>query len=88
MNKSSENIGRPFVPYSQSAKVLKPGISSFDDPSMLVSSQFSPILMSGDLIVTTCRNDRLDTAPDQQGSMLIVVIGPVRNVSTTLRHDI
>ena len=53
MNKSSENLGRPLVPYSQSAKVLKPEISSFDDSSMLISSQFSPILMSGDLIVTT-----------------------------------
>lgn len=81
MNKSSENLGRPFVPYSQSAKVLKPGISSFDDPSMLISSQFSPILMSGNLIVTTCRNDRLDTAPDQLGSKLIAVIGTVSHQS-------
>ena len=81
MNKSSENLGRPFVPYSQSANVLKSGISSFDDPSMLVSSQFSPILMSGNLIVTTCRNDRLDTAPDQLGSKLIAVIGTVSHQS-------
>ena len=48
---------------------------------MLISSQFSPILMSGNLIVTTCRNDRLDTAPDQLGSKLIAVIGPVSHQS-------
>jgi len=81
MNKSCENLGRPFVPYSQSAKVLKPGISSFDVPSILISSQFSPILMSGNLIVTTCRNDRLDTALDQQGSKLIAVIDLVNHQS-------
>jgi hypothetical protein len=81
MNKSSKNLDRRFVPYSQSAKVLKPGISCFDDQSMLISSQFAPILVSGDLIVTTCRNDRLDTAPDQPGSKLIAVIGQVSHQS-------
>lgn len=81
MYQGCEDLSRPLVPDSQSAKVLKPGIGSFDDPPVLIPSQFSSILMSGDLVVTTRRDDRFDAALDKQGSKFIAVVGPVRHQS-------
>ncbi len=79
MYQCCEDLSRLLVPDSQSAKVLKPGIGSFDDSPVLIPSQFSSILMSGDLVVTTRRDDRFDTALDDQDSKFIAVVGPVRH---------
>jgi hypothetical protein len=57
MNQVCQDLSRSFIPDNQSAKLLKPGIGSFDDPTVLISSQFSSILMTGDPVVTKRRND-------------------------------
>lgn len=79
MNQSRKNLGRPFIPNSQSAKVLKPGIGSLDDPSVSVPSQFPSILVSRNHVVITRRDDRLNTASDQQSPKFVTVISPVGN---------
>lgn len=81
MNQSCKNFGRSFIPHSQSAKVLKPGVCSLNDPSVLIPSQFSSILVSRDIVVTTRWDNWLDTATDQQSPKLITVIGSVGNQS-------
>lgn len=59
-SKSSDNPGRLLTLYSRSVKAVKPGTSSYDDTSMLLSKHIFTILMSSDLTLTTRRNERLD----------------------------
>ena len=58
---------------------MQPSVSSFDNPSALVSSELSPILMRRDGVAAAGRNDRLDGSFDQQSARFIAVISAIRN---------
>lgn len=81
MNQSGKNFDGSFVPYSQSAKVLKPGVGPLDNPSVFVPPQLPSILVSRNCIVSTRRDDRLDAALDQQCSEFVTVIGSISDQS-------
>ena len=79
MNQSYKYVGRSFIPYRQATKILKPGVRSLYDPSVPVPAKFAFILMSRNLVFITRRNNRLNTATDQQSPKFIAVIGSVCN---------
>ena len=64
MNQRGENLFRPFVSHRQSAEVLQSGIVPLNDPPALVSPHPPAILMSGDLVIASRRNDWLDSSFD------------------------
>jgi len=79
MNQRLENSCRAFVAHHQSAKGLQPRIGALDDPAALVTSELAPILMGGNSVVATCRNNWLDVSLDQQGSHCIAVVTTICN---------
>lgn len=79
MNQSCKYFGRSFIPYRQATKILKSGVRSLYDPSVPVPAKFAFILMSRNLVFIPRRNNRLNTATDQQSPKFIAVIGSVCN---------
>ena len=79
MNQGGKDCCRAFIARYQPAEVLQPSVSSLDNPSALVSSELSPILMRRDGVAAAGRNDRLDGSFDQQSARFIAVISPIRN---------
>ena len=51
-----------LMTHQQSSELAKPGVGSFDDPTPLVASQLTPILVAPLPIVLPVRHDQLDTA--------------------------
>jgi hypothetical protein len=60
------NLLRPFIAYHQAAKGLQPTVAAFNDPSALVPSQLSSVLMRRHSVVLSLRGDRLDPALHKQ----------------------
>jgi hypothetical protein len=65
--------------HPQSPELAKPGVGSFDDPTPLVASQFTPIFVAPMPIVLPVRRDQLDTAFLQSLAERVPVIGGVGN---------
>ena len=78
-SRKPQYFGRSFITYCQATKILKPRVRSLYYPSVPVTSKFAFILMSRNLVFIMPRNNRLNTATDQQGPKFIAVIGSVRN---------
>ncbi len=74
MNQRGKYLFRPFVSHRQSAEVLQLGIASLDDPPALVSPHLSSVLMSGDLVIASGRDDQLDPSFDKHRSHGVAVI--------------
>jgi hypothetical protein len=81
MNQSYKYFSRSFIPYRQATKILKPGVRSLNDPSVSIASKFAFVLMSRNLVFIRRRNNRLDTATDEQSPKFVTVIGSIRNES-------
>lgn len=79
MNHRFKVLNIALVAGHQAPKVLQPRICPFDDPSALVASMLSPVLMCRHSVVLPPRDDRLDLTLDQQRSRRVAVIGAVCN---------
>src|SRR5215213_561859 len=77
MNHCFKVLNLALVADNQAPKVLQPRVSPLDDPSALVSSQLSPVLMRRHSIVPPSRDDRFDLPLDQQRSRRITVIAAI-----------
>ena len=80
MNHRSEYRNRTLVAQGQASEVLQPGVGALNDPAMLVAPQITPVLMCRFAIVFACRNDRLNTALDQQFTCRVAVVTFGRNL--------
>src|SRR5437667_3956069 len=68
-----------LMTHQQSSELAKPGVGSFDDPTPLVASQLTPILVAPLPIVLPVRYDQLDTAFLQSLAQRIRIVGGVGN---------
>jgi len=84
MKEGSIDAIQPFIANHQPAKVPQPGKGAFNDPAMLVSSEFASILMGRLFVVRPCRNDRLNAPLDQLASKRVAVIASICNQSLGL----
>src|SRR5437667_4996548 len=66
-----------LMTHQQSSELAKPGVGSFDDPTPLVASQLTPILVAPLPIVLPVRYDQLDTAFLQSLAQRIRIVGGV-----------
>jgi hypothetical protein len=79
MEEAGIGFNQTLMPSHQAAKVAKPGEGAFHNPPPLVTAQLAPILMGRLLIVTPCRDDRLDTAPFERLAQRITVVATISN---------
>jgi hypothetical protein len=77
MNQRSKNLFSPFVSHCQSAEVLQPGIASLNDPPALVPPHLPAVLMSGDFVIASRRDDRLDSLSDEHCPHSVAVISTI-----------
>jgi len=62
---------------SKPAELAEPGVGTFDDPTSLVASEFSTVLIASELVVLAVRHDEVDASLGQPFSQRIGVIGAV-----------
>src|SRR5258708_4884391 len=68
-----------LMTHQQSSELAQPGVGSFDDPTPLVASQFSPIFVAPVPIVLPVRRDQLDAAFLQSLAQPVRIVGAVGN---------
>src|SRR5690606_14710795 len=79
MNEAGKCLDQAFISHDQAAKVLKPSVGSLDNPSLFVASKLSAILVRGLLVVSPCRNNRLDPAFGQSITQRVGVISSIHD---------
>jgi hypothetical protein len=77
MNKSSKNLLRPLIAYDESAEGLQPRVTPLYDPSSLVPSHLSPVLMRCYCVVAPRWNNRLNPSLHKQRPHPIAVVPTV-----------
>lgn len=77
MNQGFEVCERAFITHHQTTIVLKPGIGAFDDPTVLVASQFTTVLMRRYAVVASGWNDGFNTSLHQLLACRVAVVGAV-----------
>jgi hypothetical protein len=77
MEEAGVNLNQPLMTYYKSAEVPQPGKCTFNNPSPLVPTQLAPILVSGSLVVTPSRDDRLNTTSPKYFTKRVRVIASI-----------
>ncbi len=77
MNQRFKVLHLPLVTHDQPAEVLQPRIRPLNDPSALVTTHFSSILVRCHPVVRPRRDDRFDATFHQQCPRAIAVLAPV-----------
>src|SRR5690349_21732838 len=76
-----------FIADCHSAKVLEPGVQSFDLPSAFVSPKFAPVLCGRPNTIGTMWSDQFNAPGTQLRIQRIAIIGTVANQALRLCHD-
>ena len=63
--------------YEESAELTEPRVGAFDDPTSLVASEFSTVLVLFPLVVLPVRNDKFDAALLEPLAQRIGVVGSI-----------
>jgi hypothetical protein len=79
MNESFIDFCRPFISRRYSAKVMEPGIRSFDNPSMAIAPQFSSILMCSIFVSLSRGYDGLNPLFRKLLAKPVGIVGPVHH---------
>lgn len=79
MNQHREYFLRSLVSDGDSTKVLQPRVASLDDPSAIVPSQLSSILMYGNQVVFAGGENRLNPAINQKCPHLVAAVPTIAN---------
>ena len=84
MNKRSKDLRRPLVANDESAEGLQPGVTALNDPSPLVASHPSSILVRRNRVIAARRDHRFDATFHQKGSHLVAVISSIADQALRL----
>src|SRR5215210_47673 len=84
MNQCFKVLNITLVASHQAAEVLQPRVRPLDDPSALVASEFAPVLMRGDAVVLSPRDERFNLPLNQQRPRRIAVISSICNQALRL----
>ena len=65
--------------HEESAELSEPGVGAFNDPSALVSSELSAVLVAPVLAAYAVRHDEVDASLGQPFAQWIRVVGAIRD---------